>query len=389
MVDDPDRENEGDLVAAAEKATPRILNFMIRHGRGLVCVPLPPERLNALHLYPMVDPQLNGNVLKAGKDTAFSISVDAGRHTTTGISAQDRAQTVKVLIDSQARPEDLVRPGHLFPLRASEGGVLVRAGHTEAAVDLAKLAGLYPAGVICEILKEDGSMARLPQLFPLAKRHRLKIITISDLIRYRRQTEQLVKKLADAKLPTRFGEFSLRLYQEILTGKQHLAIVRGEVSGKKGVLVRVHSSCITGDTLFSLRCDCGGQLAKALERIAKEKEGVLLYLNQEGRGIGLINKIKSYALQDTGLDTVQANEALGFQADLREYGIGAQILSDLGLSTLKLLTNNPRKIVGLKGYGLRVLRRVPLEIPPNPHNEKYFRTKKDKLGHLFQFFSRA
>lgn len=381
VVDDPSRENEGDLVMAAEKATPQAVNFMAKHGRGLICVPMLPERLKTLSIHPMVE---NPQSDVPGKDTAFTISVDARRGTTTGISAHDRASTIKALIHPQSGPEDFIRPGHVFPLKAKEGGVLVRAGHTEAALDLARLARLHPAGVICEILNSDGTMARTSQLLKFAKRHKLKIVTITDLIKYRRQNEKLVKCQARARLPTRHGEFMLNVYEDLMTGKQHLAMVLGEVARRKGVLVRVHSSCITGDTLGSLKCDCGAQLEKALQRIASEGCGVLLYLNQEGRGIGLLNKIRSYALQDQGLDTVEANEALGFKADLREYGIGAQILADLGLSEIKILTNNPRKIVGIEGYGLKVVERVPMQVPPNRHNIHYIKAKKDKLGHLLE-----
>lgn len=381
VVDDPSRENEGDLIMAAEKATPQAVNFMAKHGRGLICVPMLPERLKTLSIHPMVEtPQSD----VPGKDTAFTISVDAKRSTTTGISAHDRSATIRTLIHPQSGPEDFIRPGHVFPLKAKEGGVLVRAGHTEAALDLVRLARLYPAGVICEILNPDGTMARTSQLLKFAKKHKLKIVTITDLIKYRRQNEKLVRCHARANLPTRYGEFTLHLYEDLMTGKQHLAMVMGEVRRQKGVLVRVHSSCITGDTLGSLKCDCGTQLDKALRMISSAGRGVLIYLNQEGRGIGLLNKIKSYALQDQGLDTVQANEALGFKADLREYGIGAQILADLGLSSIKILTNNPRKIVGIEGYGLKVTERVPMQVPPNRHNIHYIKVKKEKLGHMLE-----
>jgi 3,4-dihydroxy 2-butanone 4-phosphate synthase/GTP cyclohydrolase II len=382
VVDDPDRENEGDIVIAAEKCGEKAINFMAVHARGLICVPMLGARLDKLKLFPMVDASASAGP-GPGRDTAFSISVDAKQGTTTGISARDRALTVEALLDARTKPEDLIRPGHIFPLRSKEGGVLVRAGHTEAAVDMARLAGLEPAGVICEILNPDGSMARTKQLLKFAKKHKLKIVTIKDLIEHRRAHERLVKRMGSARLPTQYGDFTLHVYQEVLTGKQHLALVKGIVEGEKGVLVRVHSSCITGDSLFSLRCDCGQQLGAALKRIAEQGRGVLVYLAQEGRGIGLLNKIRSYALQDKGLDTVQANLALGFKADLREYGIGAQILADLGLSTLRILTNNPRKIVGIEGYGLRVVERVPLQVPSNKHNAKYMRTKKDKMGHWF------
>lgn len=380
VVDDPDRENEGDLVIAAEKCGEKAINFMAQHARGLVCVPMQGAQLDRLKLFPMVDAaQAYGP--GPGRDTAFAVSVDARRGTTTGISAHDRAVTIKTLIDARTRPEDLLRPGHIFPLRAKEGGVLVRAGHTEAAVDFARLAGLKPAGVICEILNPDGTMARTAALRRFSARHKLKIVTIRDLIEYRRRHERLVRRMASATLPTRFGEFVLTVYEEILTGRQHLALVKGLVDGAKKVLVRVHSSCITGDSLFSERCDCGGQLAAAMKRIAEEGRGVLLYLAQEGRGIGLLNKIKSYALQDKGLDTVQANQALGFKPDLREYGVGAQILADLGLTTIRILTNNPRKIVGIEGFGLKAVERVPLQIPATAYNRKYLSAKRRKLGH--------
>lgn len=384
VIDDPNRENEGDLIMAAEKATEASINFMTLHGRGLLCAPLPGERLDTLRIGRMVDaspPTADG----PGRDTAFTVSVDAKRGTTTGISAKERATTIRALIHPKSGPEDFIRPGHIFPLRAKEGGVLVRAGHTEAAVDLARLAGLKPGGVLCEILNPDGTMARVPQLARFARKHRLKMITIRDLIEFRRRHEKLVERLVSSELPTRFGRFVLHLYEEKMTGKQHLALVCGEVAGAKNALVRVHSSCITGDTLFSLRCDCGPQLEQAAKRIAHEGKGVLLYLNQEGRGIGLFNKIRSYVLQDQGLDTVQANKALGFKADFREYGIGAQILADLGLTTIRILTNNPRKIVGIEGYGLKVTGRVPIQIPPQAHNARYIWTKKHKLGHLLDF----
>ncbi len=380
VVDDPDRENEGDIVIAASKCDERAVNFMAQHARGLICVPMVGSRLDRLKLFPMVDATASYGP-GPGRDTAFSVSVDAKRGTTTGISARDRAVTVRALLDARTRPDDLIRPGHIFPLRSKEGGVLVRAGHTEAAVDMARLAGLEPAGVICEILNADGTMARTTELFKFARRHKLKIVTIKDLIEHRRLHERLVKRMGSARLPTAHGEFTLHVYEEALTGKQHLALVKGVVEGQKNVLVRVHSSCITGDSLFSQRCDCGQQLAAALKRIDAEGRGVLVYLAQEGRGIGLLNKIRSYALQDKGLDTVEANLALGFKADLREYGIGAQILVDLGLSTLRILTNNPRKIVGIGGYGLKVVERVPLQVPPTKHNVHYMRTKKAKMGH--------
>ncbi len=380
VIDDPERENEGDLIIAADKCTEEAVNFMARHGRGLICAPMTGERLDQLNIHPMVEASSSWSK-EPGRDTAFSVSVDARKNTTTGISASDRAKTIQALIDPKTKPDDLIRPGHIFPLRSKEGGVLVRAGHTEAAVDLARLAGCRPAGVICEILNQDGSMARTHQLVRFAKKHKLRMITIQHLIEYRRSKERLVKRMATAQLPTRFGNFLLHLYQETLTGKQHLALSKGLVDGAKKVLVRVHSSCVTGDVLFSERCDCGRQLASALQRISQEKAGVLIYLSQEGRGIGLLNKLRSYNLQDKGLDTVEANLALGFKPDLREYGIGAQILADLGLSTIRILTNNPRKIVGIEGYGLKVVERVPIEIPATKHNTRYLRTKKVKLGH--------
>lgn len=381
VVDDPNRENEGDIVIAAEKCGVAAVNFMAVHARGLICVPLPASRLDALKLQPMIDPSASLSSVP-GRDTAFTISVDAKRGTTTGISARDRAITIKALIDPKTRPEDLGRPGHIFPLRAQEGGVLVRAGHTEAAVDLARLAGLNPSGVICEIMNADGSMSRTQQLMTFARKHKLKIITIADLIEHRRRKDRLVERRASAKLPTKYGDFVIRVYEETLTGKVHLAMVMGDLRGASKVLVRVHSSCVTGDALFSAKCDCGLQLEAALKQIAHAKKGVLVYLNQEGRGIGLINKIKAYALQDKGLDTVQANLALGLKPDLREYGIGAQILADQGLTSIRILTNNPRKIVGIEGYGLTVAERVHLQVPSTKHSAKYLRTKREKMGHL-------
>jgi len=378
VIDDEERENEGDLVMAASKVTPEAINFMAKYGRGLVCLAIVGERLDKLGIKPMV---ANGVELR---EAAFTVSVDARKGTTTGISAHDRATTVKTVINPRTKPSDLCSPGHIFPLRYQEGGVLVRAGHTEAVVDLAKLAGLYPAGVICEIMHEDGRMARTPELFRFAKKYKMAIITIADLIEYRRRTEKFIKRIATARLPTEFGEFKIIIYESLLDNEHHLALVKGEVKGKKDTLVRVHSSCLTGDILHSLRCDCGSQLHRAMEIIEKKGQGVILYMHQEGRGIGLVNKIKAYELQDKGLDTVEANKVLGFKPDLRDYGIGAQILADLGLSTIALLTNNPRKIVGIEGYGLKVNKRVPLEIKPTRANQKYLRVKKKKLGHMLE-----
>ncbi|MFW5982264.1 MAG: bifunctional 3,4-dihydroxy-2-butanone-4-phosphate synthase/GTP cyclohydrolase II [Halanaerobiaceae bacterium] len=375
VVDDEDRENEGDLLMAAEKVSQESINFMISKGRGLVCVPLEEERINELNLPPMVEHNTDAH------ETAFTISVDH-KDTTTGISAAERALTVKELVNSRSDAGDFNRPGHIFPLLAKKGGVLRRAGHTEAAVDLARLAGFKPAGVICEIINEDGSMARLPQLEEFAKKHSLKIISIKDLIAYRKKKDKLVQKAAEAVLPTRFGDFTIKVYTSQLDNKEHVAIIKGDVENKEDVLVRVHSECLTGDIFGSMRCDCGEQLAAALQMIENEGQGVLLYMRQEGRGIGLVNKIKAYKLQDEGLDTVEANVALGFDPDLRDYGIGAQILADLGLSSLKLITNNPKKIIGLEGYGLKVSNRVALEIDPNEENEFYLQVKKDKMGHL-------
>jgi 3,4-dihydroxy 2-butanone 4-phosphate synthase/GTP cyclohydrolase II len=382
VVDDEDRENEGDLVMAVSFVKPEDINFMAKFGRGIICVPMEEERLKILNLQPM----LNDNNTSPKKDpfsTAWMISVDASHGTTTGISAYDRAHTIQVLINPQTKTEDLIRPGHIFPLKALNGGVLVRAGHTEAAIDLTRLAGVYPAGVICEIMNDDGSMARLPQLFEFAKQHKLKICSIADLIEYRRRFEKLVERISQTVLPTEFGAYKLILYRDLIHNYFHVALTMGDWGGEP-VLVRVHSGCLTGDVFGSLRCDCGRQLNKAMQIIDKEKKGIILYMSQEGRGIGLADKIRAYSLQDKGLDTVEANEALGHKPDLRDYGIGAQILVDLGLKNIRLLTNNPRKIVGLEGYGLKVIERLPLEIEPNPLNYKYLKTKKDKLGHYLK-----
>ncbi len=375
VVDDENRENEGDFVGSAQMVTPEMINFMAKHGRGLICVSLERERLEELKINPMVD----DNTARLG--TAFTVSVDYKHGTTTGISAHDRAKTVKALTEPDVVPDDFARPGHIFPLIAMKGGVLRRAGHTEAAVDMARLAGLYPAGVLCEIMDEDGSMARLPQLKQLAEKFDLKIITIADLIQYRRNTEKFVERVTRAKLPTRWGDFDIAIYRDIITEENHIVLIKGEVAGKENVLVRVHSECFTGDLLNSFRCDCGDQLHSAMRQIEQEGMGVLLYMRQEGRGIGLVEKIKSYHLQDLGFDTVEANCRLGHNDDLREYGIGAQILADLGLTSIRLLTNNPRKVVGLEGYGLKIVERVPIIAEPNPFNIDYLRTKKEKMGH--------
>jgi 3,4-dihydroxy 2-butanone 4-phosphate synthase/GTP cyclohydrolase II len=376
VVDDEDRENEGDLVMAADKATPEAVNFMAMHGRGLICMPMTGERLDELKLGMMVAE----NTAPLG--TAFTVTVDARRGVTTGTSAYDRAVTIRTLVDPQMRAEDLTVPGHIFPLRAKDGGVLRRAGHTEAAVDLARLAGSYPAGVICEVLDEQGGMARLSELTDLAKRFSLKMITIRDLIEYRNRKEKLVRRIAASRMPTDFGEFTALAYEATVYDRIHLALVMGEVAGDTPILVRMHSECLTGDVFHSLRCDCGSQLLKAMAVIKEAGRGVIVYLRQEGRGIGLHNKVRAYELQDQGMDTVEANNALGFKADLRDYGIGAQILVDLGLRNLRLLTNNPSKRAGLEGYGLQVVERVPLEVPANPENRKYLLTKRNKLGHL-------
>ncbi|AOP33555.1 bifunctional 3,4-dihydroxy-2-butanone 4-phosphate synthase/GTP cyclohydrolase II [Leptospira tipperaryensis] len=378
LVDSEDRENEGDLVVAAEFADKEKINFMATYGRGLICMPMEGERLKKLGLNRMVDDYSLGD--KHG--TAFTVSVDAKHGTSTGISAQDRAITVQALLDEKTVSADLMRPGHLFPLQAVPGGVLRRAGHTEAAVDLSKLSDLYPAGVICEIMNDDGTMARLPDLEKFAEKHGLNIYTIEDLIRYRRAKENLIRLEVESKLPTEYGEFTIRAYSTLIDDKIHVALIKGEIKKEETAMVRVHSECLTGDIFSSNRCDCGPQLHAALEMIAKEGQGVLLYMRQEGRGIGLINKLKAYNIQDKGYDTVEANEKLGFAPDLRDYGIGAQILRDIGIGKMKILTNNPRKIVGLEGYGLEVVERIPIEIQPGSDNHGYLMTKKLKLGHI-------
>jgi 3,4-dihydroxy 2-butanone 4-phosphate synthase / GTP cyclohydrolase II len=375
VVDAADRENEGDLTIAAQFATPEAVNFMTKEARGLICLCLTSDRCDALGLRQMTE----RNETPYG--TAFTVSVEAREGVTTGISAPDRSRTIQVAIDPESASENLVQPGHVFPLRARDGGVLMRAGQTEAAVDLARLAGLIPAGVVCEIMKEDGTMARVPDLIPYCERHGIKLVTVADLIEYRRGHEQLVERMTTVQLPTSYGDFAAVAFREKLTGKHHVALVKGEVAGAENVLVRVHSECLTGDVFHSLRCDCGEQLEHALARIGAEERGVLLYMAQEGRGIGLLNKLRSYELQENGLDTVEANLELGFAPDMRDYGIGNQILSDLGLTTIRILTNNPKKITGIEGYGLDVTEQVPIETEPNPQNARYLATKRDKLGH--------
>jgi len=376
VTDDEKRENEGDLVLSAAKATPRAVNFMATHGRGLICAPMTPDRLRYLRLSPMVEKNADSY------GTAFTVSVDAKRGISTGISAHDRANTIKTLIDLKSTADDLSCPGHVFPLMAQEGGVLARAGHTEAAVDLARLAGHYPAGVICEIMNEDGTMARVPDLVRFARKHKLKMCTIAQLIEYRREKEKLIKRVAQTRLPTPFGLFTLVLYESAVDKKNHVALVYGDIKKSDSVLVRVHSECLTGDVFSSQRCDCGDQLKAAMKRIAKEGSGVVLYMRQEGRGIGLANKMRAYELQDQGLDTVEANVSLGFKPDMREYGIGAQILADLGIRRIRIMTNNPRKLVGLEGFGLKIVERVPLKVKISEHSKRYLATKKAKLGHF-------
>ncbi|MCK5193653.1 MAG: bifunctional 3,4-dihydroxy-2-butanone-4-phosphate synthase/GTP cyclohydrolase II [Desulfobulbaceae bacterium] len=379
LVDDEDRENEGDLCMAGQLATPEAINFMATHGRGLICLTLTPEHLNKLKLPMMVQDN------QSPYETAFTVSIEARKGVTTGISAADRARTIQAAVDPDVQPEDLVSPGHIFPLRAKRGGVLVRTGQTEGSVDIARLAGLTPAGVICEIMKDDGTMARMPDLEVFAQKHDLKIVTIADLIAYRIKNDSLVHRAAETRLPTRFGgEFNAIVYTNDVDNHEHLALVKGEIDPDKDILVRVHSECLTGDVFGSLRCDCGGQLQRAMRMVEKEGTGVILYMHQEGRGIGLVNKLKAYALQDQGYDTVEANHKLGFKADLRDYGIGAQILRDLGVRKMKLMTNNPKKIVGLEGYGLQVVGRVDIEMDPVPDNIGYLRCKKDKMGHMLE-----
>jgi len=375
VVDDPDRENEGDLVIAAQHATPDAINFMATHARGLICLCLTEERADEMGLRPMTEHN------EAPLGTAFTVSIEAREGVTTGISAADRSRTIQVAINPESSPSDLVQPGHVFPLRAKPGGVLERIGQTEAAVDLAKLAGVNPSGVVCEIMNEDGTMARIPDLVPYCERHGLRLITVADLVEYRRRHEQLVERGASVRLPTEYGDFQAVAFREKLTGKTHMALVKGDVEGAENVLVRVHSECLTGDVFHSLRCDCGEQLEEALQMIESEGRGVLLYMAQEGRGIGLLNKLRAYELQERGLDTVEANLELGFPADARDWGIGNQILADLGLTTIRILTNNPKKLTGLDGFGLTVVEQVPIEVPPNAENARYLAAKRDKLGH--------